>query len=64
MVPNRLVLFDPGQFHQAQEYFGDSKSSARLIHNFFFRHIPAHFDPARAGADTDAAAAAAPLNRR
>lgn len=50
MVPNRLVLFDPGQFHQAQEYFGDSKSSARLIHNFFFRHIPAHFDPDRDGA--------------
>ncbi|MFB7505728.1 DUF6445 family protein [Streptomyces broussonetiae] len=49
MVPNRLVLFDPGQFHQAQEYFGDSKSSARLIHNFFFRHIPAHFDPDRKG---------------
>jgi hypothetical protein len=47
MVPNRLVLFDPGYFHQAQEYFGDSKESARLIHNFFFRHIPAHFDPQR-----------------
>jgi hypothetical protein len=47
MVPNRLVLFDPGQFHQAHSYFGDSKTSARLIHNFFFRHIPAHHDPDR-----------------
>ncbi|MFF0486568.1 hypothetical protein [Streptomyces sp. NPDC004435] len=35
---------------QAQEYFGDSTSSARLIRNFFFRHIPAHFDPDRDGA--------------
>ncbi len=41
MVPNRLVLFDPGQFHQAHHYFGDSKSTARLIHNFFFRHVAA-----------------------
>ncbi|MFG2356359.1 DUF6445 family protein [Streptomyces sp. NPDC048521] len=53
MVPNRLVLFDPGQFHQAQGYFGDSKSSARLIHNFFFRHIPAHFDPGRRAEGAD-----------
>ncbi len=45
MVPNRLILFDPGQFHQAKEYFGTTKNSARLIHNFFFRHIPAHFTP-------------------
>ncbi|MFD5764218.1 hypothetical protein ACFWIN_00115 [Streptomyces sp. NPDC127049] len=35
---------------QAQEYFGDRTSSARLIRNVFFRHIPAHFDPDRDGA--------------
>lgn len=45
MVPNRLVLFDPGQFHQAHEYFGTSKTTARLIHNFFFEHVPARYDP-------------------
>jgi hypothetical protein len=42
MVPNRFILFDPRQFHQAQHYFGNSKSTARLIHNFFFRHLPAN----------------------
>lgn len=45
MVPNRLILFDPGQFHQAQHYFGNSMNSARLIHNLFFRPIPSFYDP-------------------
>jgi hypothetical protein len=40
MVPNRLVLFDPGQFHQAQNFFGDDASTARLTHHFYFKHIP------------------------
>ena len=44
MVPNRLVLFDPDQFHQATGYFGDTNKNARLIHNFFFRHRPASGD--------------------
>jgi len=40
MVPNRLILFDPGQFHQAQHFFGDDATSARLTHHFYFKHIP------------------------
>jgi hypothetical protein len=40
MVPNRLVLFDPGQFHQAQSFFGDDAGSARLTHHFYFKHVP------------------------
>ena len=35
MVPNRAILFDAGQFHQAKEFFGDDVTSARLTHNFF-----------------------------
>jgi hypothetical protein len=28
-------------------YFGASPRSTRLIHNFLFGHIPAHYDPDR-----------------
>ena len=35
-VFNRLVLFDGGQIHAAQEYFGYNKENARMWHMFFF----------------------------
>jgi hypothetical protein len=52
MVPNRMILFDAGQFHQAHYYFGTSKQTARLIHNLFFKRVPAHYDPGRTTATT------------
>ena len=40
MLPNRLLLFDSRQFHQATEYFGSNSFDARLTQHFYFREIP------------------------
>ncbi len=40
MVPNRLLLFDSRQFHQATEYFGEGVRNSRLTQHFYFDEIP------------------------